>query len=87
MKHLVIIFWQGSKRASSPVAEKPPMKHRKETIDLTDIDKQVYSFSFELLFLYMFFSLTSISVFDRTLRLILAELLPKFRAKSIHLSL
>jgi hypothetical protein len=53
---VIIFFWQGSKRASSSVAEKPPKKHRKETIDLTDIDKQVYLFTFELLFLYMLFS-------------------------------
>jgi hypothetical protein len=43
--HLIIIFWQGSKRASNSVAEKPLKKPRKEVVDLTDIDKQVCTFS------------------------------------------
>jgi hypothetical protein len=66
------IFYQGSKRASSSIA-----------------DKQVYFFP-----LYFIFTLYHISPFfisktgfDRTSKLTLAELLPKFRVKSIHLLL
>jgi hypothetical protein len=35
---------QGSKRASSSIAEKPPKKPKKDIIDLTETDQQVYSF-------------------------------------------
>jgi hypothetical protein len=45
---------QGSKRASSSVADKPPKKLKKGIIDLTEIDEQVYFFPFVFLFPYSY---------------------------------
>jgi hypothetical protein len=61
MKHLVIT-WQGSKRASSSIAEKPSKKSRKNTIDLTEIDKQVSSYSSVYLLPYLCIWLSNFNV-------------------------
>jgi hypothetical protein len=45
---------QGSKRASSSVADKPPKKLKKDIIDLTEIDEQVYFSPFVFLFPYSY---------------------------------